>query len=91
MAPRVEHELHRRRSGRNLGLLAVLLGFVALVFALSVAKIQQGDLMQAFDHQPRVSALPVDPAAPAPTQGTVTARGVPGAATPPAQPPVPQQ
>ena len=50
---RVEHELHQRRRSRNLGLLAVLLAFVVLVFGLSVVKITQGDMMQGFDHRPR--------------------------------------
>ncbi len=58
MAQRAEHELHRRRRSRNVGLGLVLAGFVALVFALTVVKVRQGDLMEAYDHQPRVSALP---------------------------------
>lgn len=53
-----EHELHRRRRSRNVGLGLVLLAFVALVFALTVVKVRQGHLMEAFDHQPRVSVLP---------------------------------
>ena len=83
MAIRVEHELHQRRRGRNIGLLVVLLAFVALVFGLSVAKIQQGDLMQAFDHRPRASVLPVDPEARfGNAQAPVAAPGTPGAALP---------
>jgi hypothetical protein len=35
----VEHELHHRRRGRNIGLLVVLGAFVALVFALTVVKV----------------------------------------------------
>ncbi|AGT08025.1 hypothetical protein [Paracoccus aminophilus] len=58
MALRPEHEIHQRRRGRNVGLLVVLLMFVALVFGLSIVKIQQGDLMEGFDHQFRASALP---------------------------------
>lgn len=53
-----EHELHRRRRSRNVGLALVLVGFVALVFGLTVVKVRQGDLMEAFDHQPRVSVVP---------------------------------
>ncbi|MCR8723986.1 cytochrome C oxidase assembly protein [Frigidibacter sp. ROC022] len=34
-----EHELHRRRRGRNYGLGLVLGGFVALVFALTMVKV----------------------------------------------------
>ena len=33
-----EHELHRRRSRRNLLLGAVLLGFAAIVFGVTLAK-----------------------------------------------------
>lgn len=58
MALRPEHELHRRRRSRNVGLGLVLAAFVALVFALTVVKVRQGDLMEAYDHQPRVSILP---------------------------------
>lgn len=36
---RAEHELHRRRRGRNLGVLAILLGLIALLFAVSVVKL----------------------------------------------------
>ena len=83
MALHPEHELHRRRSGRNIGVLVVLVAFVALVFGLSIVKIQQGDLMQAFDHRPRSSALPVDPDARfGPADAPVAAPGTPGAAMP---------
>lgn len=73
MALRPEHEIHNRRRGRNLGLLAVLLLFVALVFGLSIVKITQGDLMEGFDHQPRTSLLPrTEPAAVAPASSETT-------------------
>ena len=55
MALRTEHEIHRRRRSRNVGLGIVLLGFVALVFGLTVVKVQEGGLVEGFDHQPRVS------------------------------------
>lgn len=58
MVMQTEHELHRRRRSRNVGLGLVLLAFVALVFALTVVKVRQGDLMEAYDHQPRTSVLP---------------------------------
>ncbi len=35
---RKDHELHRRRRSRNLGLLVVLLAFVALLFWVTIAK-----------------------------------------------------
>ncbi len=34
-----QHELHKRRFGRNLGLGIVLGSFVVLIFALTVAKV----------------------------------------------------
>jgi len=43
MALRVEHELHRRRLGRNIGLGLVLLAFVGLVFGLTLVKTKRGD------------------------------------------------
>lgn len=60
MGLNAEHEIHRRRRSRNVGLATVLVAFVALVFGLTVVKVQQGDLMEAFDHQPRVSVLPAE-------------------------------
>lgn len=66
MALRPEHELHRRRKGRNLGLLAVLLIFIAIVFGLTVVKVTNGDMMEGFDHQPRTSILPRDNSTTAP-------------------------
>lgn len=45
MAIKVEHELHSRRAGRNRGVLLLLLGFVALIFGLTLVKVTQlGDL-----------------------------------------------
>ena len=41
---RVEHDLHKRRLGRNIGLGLVLAGFIALVFGLTVAKVTSGDM-----------------------------------------------
>lgn len=35
---RKDHELHRRRRSRNLGLLAVLLAFIALLYFVTVVK-----------------------------------------------------
>ncbi len=38
MAIRVEHDIHRRKLGLNIGLGLSLIGFVALVFFLTIAK-----------------------------------------------------
>lgn len=58
MAITQTHELHKRRFGRNLGVALCLVGFMAIVFGLTVAKIRQGASMEAFDHTPRVSVTP---------------------------------
>ena len=55
-----DSELHVRRRGRNLGLLAVLLAFVAIVFAISVVKIREGGFSESFDHVLRPGMLPVE-------------------------------
>jgi hypothetical protein len=53
MAFKPDHELHRRRFGRNLGLGLVLVAFVAIVFGLTVVKVTNGNMSQAFDHTVR--------------------------------------
>ncbi|MDT0682382.1 hypothetical protein RM543_06780 [Roseicyclus sp. F158] len=50
---RAEHELHRRRRGRNFGVGALLLGFAAIVFGLSVVKITNLGPTEGFDHVAR--------------------------------------
>ena len=58
MAFRPEHDLHKRRFSRNLGLGLTLAAFVALVFALTVVKVQRGDPMQGYDHVIQPEAVP---------------------------------
>jgi hypothetical protein len=53
-----DSEMHRRRRGRNFALLAVLIGFIVLVFWLTVVKVQTGGLSQGFDHVLRPEAIP---------------------------------
>ncbi len=43
MSLRVEHELHRRRKGRNVGVGLLLGGLVVLVLALTVVKVSNDD------------------------------------------------
>ncbi|SHK03131.1 hypothetical protein SAMN05444000_11770 [Shimia gijangensis] len=43
MSFREDHELHKRRLGRNVGLALVLAGFIAIVFGLTVVKVTRGD------------------------------------------------
>ncbi|GAB4288275.1 MAG: hypothetical protein Kow0058_07970 [Roseovarius sp.] len=38
-----QHELHRRRFSRNVGLGVVLGAFAVLIFGLTVAKVSRGD------------------------------------------------
>lgn len=41
------HEIHKRRFGRNVGVGAVLVGFVLLIFTLTIVKISDGDVSGA--------------------------------------------
>lgn len=58
MALAREHEIHKRRSGRNIGLALVLLAFIALVFGLTIAKVSGGGTIEAFDHTYRPALDP---------------------------------
>lgn len=55
MAFKATHELHQRRLSRNVGVALALLAFVAVMFGLTVAKIETGATMEAFDHVVRPS------------------------------------
>ncbi len=57
MAIKSEHELHIRRRKSNLLLGLVLGGFVAIVFGVTIAKMKDGQMMEAFDHSLRSSLL----------------------------------
>lgn len=53
MTIRVEHEMHGRRRGRNLGLLLILLGLIVIVFGLTVVKVlslEDVRQLEGFDH-----------------------------------------
>ena len=58
MALTREHDLHRRRWGRNLGLALTLGAFIALVFGLTIAKVQNGSQLQGWDHSYQPEADP---------------------------------
>jgi hypothetical protein len=49
MAITKDHELHVRRRKRNLWVGLMLVSFVALVFGITVAKMSDGEMMEAFD------------------------------------------
>ena len=66
MALHQDHELHTRRWGRNLGVGLTLGAFIALVFGLTIAKVQSGDQMQGYDHTYRAE---IDPSTRAPAPG----------------------
>ena len=53
-----EHELHRRRRSRNVGVGFVLAGVILVVFGLTVVKVQQLGAAQSFDHAVRPELLP---------------------------------
>ncbi|MEM9432513.1 MAG: hypothetical protein AAGA12_01220 [Pseudomonadota bacterium] len=55
MAFRPEHELHKRRFGRNTGLGLILVGFVAIIFGVTIVKVSNGSFMEAYDHAVRPS------------------------------------
>jgi hypothetical protein len=58
MTFRPDHELHKRRFSRNLGVGLTLGAFVLLVFALTVVKVKRGDPMQGYDHVIQPEAVP---------------------------------
>ena len=47
---KVESDVHIRRRGCNFGVLAVLLGFIVIIFMITVVKVREGGFSQAFDH-----------------------------------------
>lgn len=82
MALHAEHELHRRRRSRNVGLALVLAAFVVLVLALTVAKVTsgQGNMLKGYDHRARDNSyLPQGPDGPLPDTSART-NAVPGGA-----------
>lgn len=48
-----DHDLHKRRFSRNVGVGLTLVVFIALVFGLTIAKVQRGGSLEAFDHSYR--------------------------------------
>ncbi|MDN5785593.1 hypothetical protein [Pseudorhodobacter sp.] len=53
-----QHELHKRRFGRNVGLGLVLAAFVVLIFGLTVVKVTRLGQAQGFDHVLRPEIVP---------------------------------
>jgi hypothetical protein len=78
MVIRVEHELHGRRRGRNAGVGLLLIGFVAIIFGLTVVKVLNlTDIRQfeSFDHvsRPQLTTSPETGAAALSDDETTTA------------------
>ncbi|MEP3346911.1 MAG: hypothetical protein ABJN34_09750 [Litoreibacter sp.] len=57
MALKVEHELHQRRFGRNIGVGLLLVGFVAIVFGLTVVKVKNTGFVEGYDHVARPALI----------------------------------
>ena len=47
MSFRPNHEIHKRRFGRNLGIGLILAALVALIFGMTVVKLTEGDVPSA--------------------------------------------
>jgi len=61
MALKVEHELHKRRLNRNVGVGLLLAAFIALVFGLTVVKVIElgnANQFEKFDHVARPQIIP---------------------------------
>ncbi|MEL6128236.1 MAG: hypothetical protein AAGJ92_07000 [Pseudomonadota bacterium] len=54
---RDDHEIYRRRKARNYAVLIGALSFAALIFGVTIVKMQNGASMEGFDHQFRPSLL----------------------------------
>ncbi|MEL6477240.1 MAG: hypothetical protein AAFR17_07915 [Pseudomonadota bacterium] len=44
MSMKRDHELHTKRRGRNMGVLLVLVGFVGLLFAVTIVKLGENGI-----------------------------------------------
>jgi len=58
MSIQVEHDLHKRRFGRNVGVGLILVGFIAIVFGLTVVKVKNTGFVEGFDHSVRYELDP---------------------------------
>ena len=58
MALSRSHPQHKKRFKSNIIIGGLLLGFVALVFGITVVKMSNGAMLEAFDHSYRISVTP---------------------------------
>jgi len=61
MSFKPDHEIHRRRFSRNLGVGLALGAFVVLTFFLTVEKVTHGDPMSAVQGKPYVAQPDAQP------------------------------
>lgn len=50
--------MHQRRFGRNIGVGFLLVGFVAIVFGLTVVKVKNTGFVEGYDHVARPALIP---------------------------------
>tara|TARA_B100000767_G_scaffold67735_1_gene64226 strand:- start:739 stop:948 length:210 start_codon:yes stop_codon:yes gene_type:complete len=53
------HPQHKKRQRSNIIIGCLLLSFVVLVFGVTVVKMSNGAMLEAFDHSYRISVTPV--------------------------------
>ena len=58
MSFRPDHEIYKRRLGRNVGLGLTLVAFVAIVFGLTVVKVSESGPIQGYDHVVQPGLVP---------------------------------
>lgn len=63
MAIRVEHEIHERRKGRNMGVFVLLLGMIGIVFGLTVVKVLGLTDIRQFEKTDHVARPAIEPGA----------------------------
>lgn len=54
-----KHEIYGRRKGRNLAVMGCCIGMAVMVFAVTIVKVQNGGMIEGFDHTYRASVLPI--------------------------------
>ena len=58
MSFRSDHEIYKRRFGRNLGVGLTLAAFVVLMFGLTVVKVTESGPIQGYDHVVQPGIVP---------------------------------
>jgi hypothetical protein len=60
MAFRPDHEIYKRRFGRNLGVGLTLAVFVIVVFGLTVVKVSETGPIEGYDHVVQPHLVPAE-------------------------------